>query len=319
MRLESGRQATAVNTLLDAFRRAVKDCLQPRVVGLSILPAFLMTALLLSLGYFYWGGALASVRGRLEGVALLNTLALWLEGMGLGSLHGVLAPFLLLFLVISVVVVATLLLVSVFMTPSMVNQVASKRFAMLELKNGGSLLTGVMRSIGLTALAAAALLVSIPLWLVPPLILILPPLIWGWLTYRVMPYDVLAGHASREERLQIVKAHRLPLLAIGIASGYLGAAPSLVWASGVLFVALAPIMIPIAIWIYTLAFAFSSLWFAHYCLTALEQLRKKNSGFPQAPIEVVAINKVAQTALPGNASRAERNSTLLGRPPDSMP
>ena len=319
MRLESGRQATAGNTLLDAFRRAVKDCLQPRVVGLSILPAFLMTVLLLSLGYFYWGGALASVRGRLEGVSPLNTLALWLEGMGLGSLHGVLAPFLLLFLVISVVVVATLLLVSVFMTPSMVNQVARERFAMLELKNGGSLLAGVMRSIGLTALAAAALLVSIPLWLVPPLILILPPLIWGWLTYRVMPYDVLAGHASREERLQIVKAHRLPLLAIGIASGYLGAAPSLVWASGVLFVALAPVMIPIAIWIYTLAFTFSSLWFAHYCLAALEQLRKKNSGFPQATPEVGAINKVTQTALPGNALQAERDSTLPGRPPDSLP
>ena len=265
--------------MFDAFWRAVKDCLHLRVIGMSILPVIVMAAALLTVGYFYWDGALVFVRARLESYQLVNSTALWLEGLGLGSLHGVLAPLLLLFMVIPVVVIITLLFVSVFMTPSMVNQVANRRFAMLERKNGGSLLAGIMRSIGLTALAVAVLLVSIPLWLVPPLILILPPLIWGWLTYRVLPYDVLAGHASREERRQIVKEHRLPLLGIGLISGYLGAAPSLVWASGVLFVALAPILIPVAIWIYTLVFAFSSLWFAHYCLAALAQIRMKNSDF----------------------------------------
>ena len=126
-------------------------------------------------------------------------------------------------------------------------------------------------------LAAIALVLSIPLWLVPPLILILPPLIWGWLTYRVMSYDALVDHASSEERRQIFKQHRGSLLAIGIVSGYLGAAPSIIWASGAMFVALAPVLVPVAIWIYTLVFAFSSLWFAHYTLEALDQLRKKNN------------------------------------------
>jgi hypothetical protein len=31
--------------------------------------------------------------------------------------------------------------------------------------------------------------------------------------------------------------------------------------------------VPLAIWIYTLVFAFSSLWFTHYCLSALQTLR----------------------------------------------
>ena len=305
--------------MLDAFWRAAKDCLQLRVIGLSILPVIVMAAVLLTIGYFYWNGALAFVRVGLERYQLLNSMALWLEGVGLGSLHGVLAPLQLLFMVIPVVVIITLLFVSVFMTPNMVNQVANRRFAMLERKNGGSLLAGILRSIGLTALAAAVLLVSIPLWLVPPLILILPPLIWGWLTYRVLPYDVLAGHASREERLQIFKEHRLPLLGIGVISGYLGAAPSLVWASGALFVALAPILIPVAIWIYTLVFAFSSLWFAHYCLDALAQLRIKNSGFPNIPRAVDAINNVAVTSLPEAAGKTTSASVSPGRQPDSLP
>ena len=132
--------------------------------------------------------------------------------------------------------------------------------------------------------AALALVLSIPLWLIPPLVLVLPPLIWGWLTYRVMAYDALADHASEFERRALFKAHRWPLLAIGVLSGYLGAAPSLIWASGAVFLALAPVLVPLAIWIYTLVFAFSSLWFTHYALAALEEFRQQEaSATPPRP------------------------------------
>jgi len=113
--------------------------------------------------------------------------------------------------------------------------------------------------------------------LVPPLVMVLPPLIWGWLTYRVMAFDALATHASEEERHTIFKEHRLRLLGIGIFTGFLGAAPTLVWASGVVFAAAFVILVPVAIWIYTLVFAFSSLWFAHYCLAALQALRSSRA------------------------------------------
>jgi hypothetical protein len=39
----------------------------------------------------------------------------------------------------------------------------------------------------------------------------------------------------------------------------------------------------VAIWIYTLVFAFSSLWFTHYCLAALQQLRATPAVAPPAP------------------------------------
>ena len=67
------------------------------------------------------------------------------------------------------------------------------------------------------------------------------------------------------------------LLGMGIFAGYLGAAPSLVWASGVVFAAAFVILVPLAIWIYTLVFAFSSLWYAHYCLSALHTLRMRQT------------------------------------------
>ena len=168
------------------------------------------------------------------------------------------------------------------------------------------MLASLLWSLGSTLLAVIAMVLSIPLWLIPPLILVLPPLIWGWLTYRVMSYDALVDHASSEERRQIFKEHRMQLLGIGVLSGYLGAAPSLIWASGAMFVAMAPILVPVAIWLYTLVFAFSSLWFAHYTLAALEQLRQKNNALVLDPLETreqsairSLTNGPVSNALPG--------------------
>ena len=270
-----------MSKLLNSFWRAAAYCLHPRVIALSVLPLVIMAVISLGLGYFYWEAAIAAVRSNLESFALLDTMVRWLETLGLSNLRVVLAPVLLLFLAIPVIVIVSLLFVAIFMTPAMVALVAERRFPTLERKKGGSMVASVFWSLGSTVLAAIALVLSLPLWLIPPLILILPPLIWGWLTYRVMSYDALVDHASSEERRQIFKEHRSSLLGIGIISGYLGAAPSIIWASGAMFVALAPVLVPVAIWIYTLVFAFSSLWFSHYTLEALDQLRKKNNGVDQ--------------------------------------
>ena len=285
--------------LLDSFWRAVAYCLHPRVIALSILPVVIMGALSLALGYFYWEDALVAVRGSLESYELVNAMVHWLNGIGLGSLHLVLAPALLVFLAIPVIVILTLLFVALFMTPRMVSLVARRRFPQLARKKGGSLAGSIARSLGSTLLAVIALVATVPLWLVPPLVLVLPPLIWGWLTYRVMSYDALADHASREERDEIFQAHRLLLLGMGVLSGYLGAAPSLLWASGAMFIAMAPILVPLAIWIYTLVFAFSSLWFGHYCLAALEQFRKEKSVLSQELRALSATHSIADK-LPAN-------------------
>ena len=39
----------------------------------------------------------------------------------------------------------------------------------------------------------------------------------------------------------------------------------------------APFLILVSIWLYTLVFAFSALWFAHYLLAALRDLRAAES------------------------------------------
>ena len=259
--------------LLDAFWRAAAYCLHPQVIALSILPLLITGGLAAGLGYLYWEPALAEVRATLEGWAVLTTVFQWLESVGGGGFKNVLAPLIIVALAIPLIVVLSLLLVAMLMTPAIVNLVAGRRFPQLERLHGAGFLQSAFWSLSFTLLALVALVVSIPFWFVPPLILVLPPLIWGWLTYRVLSFDVMAEHASSEERKQIMREHRWPLLAMGVVAGYLGAAPSLVWAVSATMLIFAPLLIVVAVWIYTLVFAFSALWFAHYTLAALQALR----------------------------------------------
>ncbi|VTU32176.1 hypothetical protein RA8CHR_04506 [Variovorax sp. RA8] len=251
--------------------------MHPRVIVLSLLPLGLMVVLAALLGYFYWDATVAWTRGALEAWPLLASFWGWIGRLFSGDVTSVVAPMVVVIAATPLLVVVALLVVSGLMAPALTRLVAERRFPALEEKKGASFVGSVFRSLGLTVLALLALVVSMPLWLIPPLVLILPPLIWGWLTYRVMSFDALAEHASPEERATLLRAHRLPLLGIGVLCGYLGAAPSIVWASGLLFVAAFLVLAPLAIWIYTLVFAFSALWFSHYCLDALAKLRAQRA------------------------------------------
>ena len=272
-----------MSLLLDAFWRAVAYCLHPRVIALSVAPLVIVGGLAAVLGWFGWEPAVAQVRSTLESWQMLGGLFVWLDSMGASGFRSVLAPLIVVALAVPVIVVLTLFIVAVAMTPAIVSLVAKRRFPQLERRRGGGFWLSVSVSFGCTIVALVALGLSIPLWFVPPLVLVIPPLIWGWLTYRVLGFDVLAEHADRAERRAIFQAHRWPMLLMGVVTGYLGAAPSLVWAFSALTLVFAPLLIVVSVWLYTLVFAFSALWFAHYALAALQALRLREAAVAAAP------------------------------------
>ena len=257
----------------DSFWRALAYTLHLRVMLLSLVPLVMLMVVALGWGYFYWEPAVAWVREGLEAWPLLQRFLTWAAAFGAARVGAAMAPLVVIFVITPVLILLCLLAVSLMMGPALVEMVAQRRFRHLERLQGGTLLASVGWTLGSTLMAGVLMVLSMPLWWIPPLIFVLPPLIWGWLTYRVMVFDVLAEFASAEERQQLLSQHRLRLLAMGVMTGLMGAAPSVVWASGALFAAAFVILIPLAIWIYMLVFAFSSLWFAHYALAALAQLR----------------------------------------------
>ena len=75
----------------------------------------------------------------------------------------------------------------------------------------------------------------------------------------------------------MLRRHRVTLLGMGVPTGYLGAAPSIVWASGCRVCRSVCGSLAVGHLDLHAGFAFSSLWFAHFCLQALAQLRAANS------------------------------------------
>ena len=259
--------------LFGSFWRAVAYCLHPKVLVLSLLPLLVAGVVTLGVGYLYWESALASVRATLEHWSLVNSMLEWISSMlGQGFRTGI-AALIVIALSIPVVVAFTLVLVGLWITPAIVTLVARRRFGTLERRHGGSWWLGVAASFAYTIGALLMVMVTLPFWLVPGLALVLPPLIWGWLTAKVMGFDALAEHASHAERDAILRAHRFPLLLMGIVCGFLCGVPSMIWTLGMGVIIAAPLVMVPVIWLYTLIFTFSALWFTHYALSVLSALR----------------------------------------------
>lgn len=261
--------------LLRSLARALASLMHPRVLWLTIVPLLVAGCVWGVVLWFSWSALIALVHQYLDQFSLSQTAYNVLSAIGLYGLHLVIAPFIVVTLVVPLIVVTVLLVTAVWAMPAVIRHLAHHRYAHLERRHGGSWLGGIAQAGLATVVCLLVVVVSLPLWLVPPFFAVIPPLLWGWLTYRVMAYDALAAHASAAERAMLMRRHRWPLLAMGIATGLLGSMPALLWVTSAAMIILFPFVALAAIWLYALIFVFSALWFAHFCLGELHNLRSE--------------------------------------------
>ncbi len=262
-------------TMVDAAWRALLYLLMPRVLLLTLLPLLVVLVAASAWAWWGWSDTVHWLDQTLQGVGWTGQAVDWLNGMGMALVATAMAPTLLLLMLTPLLVMGTLLMVATTMTPAMVSQVVQRRFAHLQGFKGSGWWGSLWWSAVSTAMALFWLVITLPLWLLPPLAVLLPALIWGWLSYRVFAYEALADYATAQERAAVLQAHRGTLWLMGLASGVLGTLPGVLWASAGLFVLLLPLLLPLAIWVYTLVLAYASLWFAHYTLAALQHERDR--------------------------------------------
>jgi hypothetical protein len=268
-----------MNDLLRSFVRAVANVFHPRMLWLTLMPFAAATIVWGAVLWFFWQTLMDATRGWW----FVKTLSGWLDTFGFSSLHAVIAPFLVVMMAVPLIVVTVLLLIATLSMPGVITLLTRKprgHYASLEARHGGSWYGSLGHSVVTTIVCLVLLVVTLPLWLIPPFFALIPPLLWGWLTYRVMTYDALAVHASADERRLIVRESRWPLLGIGIVSGLLSSVPTMLWAWSVWLLPLFPVVAAATIWAYAFILVFSALWFAHYCLHALERLRANEPQYP---------------------------------------
>ena len=260
--------------MTEAFWRACLTCWHPRVLLWALLPLLLAVALAGALGWFYWEQALDGVRALIDSFESSQQVLRWFDDLGGRHWRTLVAPIVVVALAMPMVLLAALLLVALMAAPALVRHVGRTRCAGLQMAHGSSRLRVWLWTLLCAGVAAVALALSVPLWLVPPLVLLLPPLVWGWLATRVLAYAALASHASIAERRLLLHRHRWALWWMGLVCGCIASLPSLVWVAGTPALVAAPLLAPVMAWLYTAVFVFAALWFAHFLLPRLVALRQ---------------------------------------------
>lgn len=283
-----------MNDLIRSFGRALLSQLHPRMLFLTVMPFVVAVVVWGGVLYFGWDAMNGMARNAVEGWAFMGWIKSGLNAIGMAGLWSAIAPLLVITLLVPVIVVSILVLVSVASVP-VVMRFLDRSYPQLERRKGGSVLGSLTHALLCTLVVILVAVVTLPLWLIPPFFALIPPLLWGWLTYRLMTYDALADHATVEERRAIMQRYRLPLLGIGVAVGMLGSAPTLLWVSSVVTIVLFPIIAIAVIWLYVLIFIFSALWFGHFCLRALARLRAEA---PPARMVEASVIEVTTIELP---------------------
>ena len=262
-----------MSDFLRSFGKAAASALHPRMLWLTFMPFVAAAGGWGLFFWFTWQPLVGQACGWLGASWLGASLYRAFDWVGLSSLHAALAPFIVVALSIPLIATTVLLLIATISMPMVVRHLSMRRFAQLEQRRGGTWYGSLAHTLVTTIVCVVLFVLTVPLWLFPPLFAVIPPLLWGWLTYRVMTYDALALHASSAERRALIRRHRGPLFAIGIATGLMGAVPTLIWAWSIWLVVLFPVIAAATIWIYAFILVFSALWFGHYCLDALQRLR----------------------------------------------
>lgn len=222
--------------------------LHPRMLWLMVWP------MLVALGI--WGSAALVLWGRLA-----LRLAEWLrQGLdyALSWAHldfggaALIAANVLLFLAfVPLVYLTALFILSLFGMQQMVDYVAQRCYPSLERRRGGGIAgTGWNSLVALIGLVGFGLL-SVPLWIFPPLWPIIPLVILAWVNQRLLRYDALAEHADAQEMPRLFRDRRGALYVMGLLLGLAAYVPLLGFFAPVVF----------------------GLAFIHYLLGALERHR----------------------------------------------
>ncbi|HEX8955314.1 MAG TPA: EI24 domain-containing protein [Burkholderiaceae bacterium] len=280
-----------MKALVFSFGRALASQFHPRMMLMTLAPflvalAFWSVVLWQTLQPLYDALQRFFVENDVYAVS-----AKWLAFFGLAALKVFVVPLIAMWLLLPLMVATSLVFVSFLATPAVVRHVGRRHHADLERRQGGDAINLLWITLTSFLLFILFWLITLPLCALPVIGFAVQPLLWGWLTCRVLASEVFGTYADGEERALLMRRHRWPLLLIGTLTGVLGMAPSALWmGSPIAMAVLGPILAGISLWLYVLVFTFSGLWFTHYCLAALEAHRHSRSMETEVALEEAALS-----------------------------
>jgi CysZ protein len=195
-----------------------------RMLWLMIWPMLVSLAVWVTVAFFLWSRLAVWIAEVLKQWAA--PIAGWAP-FDLGTAATFIANFMLLVLFFPLVYLTALFLLGIFGMDKMVDHVAAQMSPSPERRRGGgsagSIWNGIVSLTGIVLL----FLVSLPLWLVPPLGPIAVLAILSWVNQRLLRYDAVSQHADKGEMQRLFRERRGGLYSLGLLLALAGYIPFL--------------------------------------------------------------------------------------------
>ncbi len=237
--------------ILTAFGRAIVSQLHPKMLALLIGPFLLAIVFWILTALLVWTPLTDLLQGWMFGSGPLARLDAWASSHGVSGLGEWIPALVALLLVVPVMFATAVVLVAVLAMPVVIRHLGGGTYRDVSQRGSMSIAASVWNALSTSLLFAAGYVASLPLWLIPPLALIVPWLWWSWLTARVMRFDSLVEHASPAERRETIVARRREYFLLALLVTALNYIPPLFLITPVL----------------------SALAFSHYSLAVLREQR----------------------------------------------
>ncbi len=234
-----------------AFRRALISQLHPRMLAALFLPflvAILGAALLL---WFFWTPLTGWLDQEASSWGVFNTVDGWLVAVGLFSLKLWMVPLLAAGLLLPMAGILGLGIAAVFVMPLVLQHLEKRDYPGLRRQGQHATVLGTWNAIWVGFLFCVGWVLTMPLWLLPPMALVLPVFWWAFAVNRMLRVDAMIEHASGPERRLLWRRHTRSLWLMAGILAVINLVP-LFW-----------LVMPV----------FSALVYAHFSLDAIRRLR----------------------------------------------
>jgi hypothetical protein len=250
-----------------AFKRAAVSQCHPSMLFAVLLPFFIALIGAILLLWFAWTPLTDWLRDEASQWNVFNRVDEWLVAVGLFSLKIYLVPILAAAVLLPVSGILGLAIAAIFVMPLVLRHVDRREYRDLKQQGRFSTAVSVWNAVWVSLAFAIGWLLTLPLWLVPPMAVLLSIFWWAFAFSRMMRIDAIVEHASPEERRILLARHNTGFWMIGLICSLINLLPP-AW-----------VFLPV----------FSALVFAHYGLDALQRLRQERliEGPSMTPIEHV--------------------------------
>ncbi|UYO92860.1 EI24 domain-containing protein [Pollutimonas sp. M17] len=237
-----------------AFKRALVSQCHPKMLAALFLPFIIALLGAIILLWAFWTPLTGWLNMQAADWEIINEVDQWLLAIGLFSIKLYLIPMLAVAILLPLSGILGLVIAAVFVMPIVLRHLEKRDYRGLSRQGQFSTAVGTWNAIWVGGLFALGWLVTMPLWLIPPMPVLLPIFWWTFAFTRMLRVDAAIEHASPQERRMLWRRHNRQLWLIGFILSLINLFPP-AW-----------LVLPV----------FSALVFAHFSLEALRQLRAHN-------------------------------------------